>query len=215
MSSSLLDVLSSGGADRTRRIYGVSTAIVTNNQDPDDLGRVKMKYPWFSDQNESDWARIAAPMAGKDRGMFILPEVGDEVLVAFEMGDMRFPYVLGTLWNARDKPPEKNSDGKNNKRLLKSRTGHIIRLDDTDGDGKIEILDSSGKNSIVITTKDNKITIQADSDITIQSANGKLKIDAQGVEIVSKADVKIEATGDLNLKADGNTNVKGSTINLN
>jgi len=215
MSASLLDVLAGAAGDRSRRLSGVATAIVTNNQDPDKRGRVKVKFPWFSDQNESDWARVAAPMAGKDRGLFTLPEVGDEVLVAFEMGDIRFPYVVGSLWNARDTPPENNSDGKNNKRELKSRSGHIVRLDDTDNDGKIEILDSSGKNTIVIATKDNKITISADSDITIQSANGKLKISAKGVEITSKADVKIEAQQDINLKATGQLNAKGSTINLN
>jgi len=215
MGTSLLDVLAGAGADRSRRISGVATAVVTNNQDPDKLGRVKLKYPWFSDRNESDWARVAAPTTGKDRGLFTLPEVGDEVLVAFDMGDLRFPYVVGSLWNARDTPPENNSDGKNNKRVLKSRSGHIIRLDDTDGDGKIEIIDSSGKNSVVITTKDNKITIQADSDITIKSANGNVKIEAQGVEITSQADVKIEAKGNMNLKASGQLNAKGSTINLN
>ncbi|NTW02923.1 MAG: phage tail protein, partial [Oscillochloris sp.] len=132
------------------RFYGVTVGVVTNNQDPDSLGRVKVKLPWLSDQDESFWARVVAPMAGKDRGLYLLPEIDDEVLVAFEHGMIEYPYVLGALWNGKDNPPETNSNGKNNMRTLKSRSGMIIRLDDTDGSEKIEISDASGKNSIVI-----------------------------------------------------------------
>ncbi|MDQ3855312.1 MAG: phage baseplate assembly protein V, partial [Chloroflexota bacterium] len=123
--------------------------LVTNNQDPDGLGRVKVKFPWLSDEDESSWARIVTPMAGNDRGLYFLPEVDDEVLVAFEHGDVRFPYVLGALWNGKDKPPESNDDGRNDQRTIKSRSGHIIRLDDGD-EAKLEILDKTGNNSIVI-----------------------------------------------------------------
>jgi uncharacterized protein involved in type VI secretion and phage assembly len=103
---------------RSGRIHGVVVGLVTNNQDPDGLGRVKVKFPWLSDVDESSWARIAAPMAGKQRGACFLPEVDDEVLVAFEHGDMRFPYVLGALWNGQDAPPVTNSDGTNNVRMI-------------------------------------------------------------------------------------------------
>src|SRR5437868_3604561 len=97
------------------RISGVVVGVVTNNQgDPDGLGRVKVKFPWLSNEEESFWARVAAPMAGKERGFYFLPEVEDEVLVAFEQGDVRFPYVVGSLWNGKDAPPAKNDDGKNN-----------------------------------------------------------------------------------------------------
>src|SRR5205085_2988322 len=126
-------------------ISGVVVGVVTNNQDdPDGLGRVKVKFPWLSNDEESFWARVAVPMAGKERGFYFLPEVEDEVLVAFEHGDPRFPYVLGSLWNGQDKPPEKN-DGKNNVRVIKSRSGHVIRLNDEDGKEKIESIDKSGK----------------------------------------------------------------------
>ena len=147
--------------------------------------------------------------------MYFLPEVDDEVLVGFEHGDVRFPYVVGALWNSNDKPPEQNSDKKNNKRTIKSRSGHIVRLDDTDGSEKIEIVDKSGKQSVVIDTANNAITISADADITITSSSGKLKLSGSGVEISSQADVKVEASGNLDLKASGQTNVKGSVVNLN
>ncbi|HEX2224158.1 MAG TPA: phage baseplate assembly protein V, partial [Thermoanaerobaculia bacterium] len=117
----------------TSRIYGVVVGVVTNNQDPEGLGRVKLRLPWLSAQAESDWARVISPMAGGDRGLYALPEVDDEVLVAFEHGRAELPYVLGSLWNGKDKPPAANEDGKNKLRVLKSRSGHRVRLDDTAG----------------------------------------------------------------------------------
>jgi uncharacterized protein involved in type VI secretion and phage assembly len=199
----------------SHHFYGVMIGVVTNNQDPDGLARVKVKLPWLTDDDESHWARIVAPMAGNDRGLYCLPEVDDEVLVAFDHGMIEFPYVLGALWNGKDKPPESNDDGKNNKRTLKSRSGHIIRLDDSDGAEKIEIVDKSGKNSITFDASANTITIQADSDIAIQSSNGKLTLSGKGVEITSQAAVKIEASQGLDLKAGGQMNIKGATVNIN
>jgi phage baseplate assembly protein V len=197
------------------RFYGVAFAVVTNTKDPDGLGRVKVQLPWMADQAESDWARVVAPMAGKERGFYFLPEVDDEVLVAFEHGSPDRPYVLGALWNGKDKPPEANSDGKNNIRVIKSRSGHVIRLTDKDGEEKIEIVDKSAKNSIVISTKDNTITITADADVAIQSNNGKLKLSGNGVEINSKAGVKIEASQNMDLKATAQLNIKGQMVNIN
>src|SRR6185436_4336090 len=108
------------------RIHGVVVGIVTNNQDPDGMGRVKVKFPWLSDADESFWARAAVPMAGKDRGFYFLPEVDDEVLVAFKHGAARSPYTPGALGNGKDAPPATNDDGKNNVRVIKSRSGHVI-----------------------------------------------------------------------------------------
>ncbi len=106
----------------TNRIYGVVIGTVTNNQDRDNLGRVKVTFPWLNDNDEGYWARLATPMAGGDRGIYFLPEVHDEVLVIFEHGDVRFPYIIGSLWNGRDRPPVINDgEGKNNIRLIKSR----------------------------------------------------------------------------------------------
>jgi uncharacterized protein involved in type VI secretion and phage assembly len=115
------------------RIYGVVVGIVTNNKDPLEMARVKVKLPALSDDYETQWARLVTPMAGNDRGLYYLPEVNDEVLVAFEDGIIERPFVLGAVWNGKDKPPESNSDGQNNMRTMKSRSGHIIRLDDTAG----------------------------------------------------------------------------------
>ena len=106
MKNSLLELLQTATRGDADRIYGMVIGIVTNNQDPDKLGRVKVRFPWLSDEDESQWARMLTPMAGDNRGMYFIPEVDDEVLVAFEQGDMRFPYILGALWNGEDKPPD-------------------------------------------------------------------------------------------------------------
>jgi uncharacterized protein involved in type VI secretion and phage assembly len=197
------------------RIHGVVVGVVTNNQDPEGMGRVKVKFPWLSDDDESHWARVAAPMAGKGRGVYFLPEVDDEVLVAFEHGDVRFPYVLGALWNGQDEPPETNDDGKNNIRVIKSRSGHMIRLTDEDGKEQIKIVDKSEKNSIVFDTAKNTITITTDKDITLTASKGTIKLDAQKIEIKSSADTKIEAGAGMDVKASATMNIKGATVNIN
>jgi uncharacterized protein involved in type VI secretion and phage assembly len=197
------------------RISGVAVGVVTNNQDPDKLGRVKVRFPWLSDADESQWARVAAPMAGKDRGIYFLPEVDDEVLVAFEQGDIRFPCVIGALWNGKDAPPAKNDDGKNNIRVIKSRSGHVVRLNDEDGKETIEVVDKSAKNSIVIDTAKNTITITSDKDIALKAANGTITLDAQKVAVKSSADSKIEAGAGMDVKASGTLNIKGATVNIN
>ncbi|BAY14140.1 phage baseplate assembly protein V [Calothrix sp. NIES-2098] len=186
------------------RFYGVTVGIVTNNKDPDGLGRVKVRFPWLWDEQknigvDSHWARVLAPMAGNNRGLYFLPEVEDEVLVAFEHGLAEFPYILGGLWNGKDNQPENNNNGQNNKRTIKSRSGHIISFDDTNDKGKIEIVDSLGNNSITISTDDNAIAIVCKT--------GKLKLSAEGIEISSGAGIDIKATGELN--------IKGSVVNIN
>jgi uncharacterized protein involved in type VI secretion and phage assembly len=207
MTQSLIDVVAPASPDTAGRVYGVVMGIVTNNQDPDKMGRVRVKFPWLSDDHESWWARIATPMAGPNRGIYFLPEVDDEVLVAFEHGDVRFPYVVGSLWNGKDSPPGNNDDGKNNVRLIHSRSGHLVRLDDKDGDEKIEIIDKTGNNSITIKSSDNSISI---------TCNGKLKIHAvQGIEMTSDMDVKIQANTTIDVKATAPMTLKGAMVNIN
>ncbi|NUM68170.1 phage tail protein [candidate division KSB1 bacterium] len=203
------------------KIKGVAVGVVTNNKDPQGMGRVKIRFPWREHQDESYWARIATLMAGKDRGSFFLPEVGDEVLVAFEREDIRHPYVVGGLWNGQDKPPETNSDGKNNIRKIKSRSGHEIIfnddheakkekveihtkaghkvvLDDAAGSEKIEVRDKSGSNFIVIDSVQNSITIESTAQLKIKSQ----KID-------------IEAGATMTLKASGALTIQGAIVKIN
>ena len=208
MANSLLDVFHrSLNNEQQGRFYGVAVGIVSNNQDPENLGRVRMKFPWLSDDHESDWSRMASPMAGGGRGAYFLPEVEDEVLVAFEHGDVRCPYIVGGMWNGKDAPPSNNSDGKNNIRVIHSRSGHLIRLDDTDGAEKIEVIDKTGSNSVTIESASNNITI---------TCTGTLKLQAdQGIEITSQAGVKITANTTLDMEASAETILKGSIVSIN
>jgi len=192
------------------RLFGVVVGVVTNNKDEQDLGRVKVRFPWLSETEESNWARIASP-----GGTYFLPEVDDEVLVAFEHGDLRFPYVLGVLWNGKNAPPTTNSDGKNNLRLIKSRSGHLIKLNDEDGKETIEIIDKKGKNSVVIDTAKDTLTITTDKDITLSAAQGTIKLEAQKIELKSSDDTKIESSKGMDVKASATLNVKGATVNIN
>jgi uncharacterized protein involved in type VI secretion and phage assembly len=204
----------------SQKIFGVVIGIVTNNYDKTKPGQVKVEFPWLrrSKKNkiESYWARIATPMAGKNRGIYFLPEVEDEVLVVFEHGDVRFPYIIGTLWNGVDTLPiEAKPNNQNNIRLIKSRSGHTITLDDTAGQEIIEIRDKSKKNSIKFDTKNNSITIEAGKDIKISAPNGTMTLDAKEISIQSTGKTNIQSQAGMNIKATANMNVQGKIINLN
>lgn len=194
---------------------GVVIGKVVNNQDNEGLGRVKVKFDWLDPFTDSAWARIAAPMAGGKRGVFFLPEIDDEVLVAFELGDVRFPYVIGCLWNGVDRPPADNADGKNDLCIIKSRSGHVITLNDKAGNETIEIVDASGKNKIVISTGANDITITAGHDIKLSAPKGTIRLESKFLEIETTSDMTITANGKIDIAADGDVTVAGQTVSLN
>lgn len=216
------------GGDGGSKFSGVVVALVVDNKDPEERGRIKIKFPWMGEEAGTAWARLATLMGGKDRGIVFYPEVNDEVLVVFEQGNINYPYVIGALWNGVDKPPEKNSDGKNNIKMIKTRTGHTIKLDDTDGSEKIEIIDKTEENKIIIDSANNKISIVSAGDIELLASDGKITIDATKIEIKSSITVntkdieikpsgkaKIEASGQMDLKTSAVMNIKGSTVNIN
>ena len=208
MTGRIFDLLSQ--SDENDRFYGVTIGTVTNNKDEEGLGRVKVQLPRISDTDESYWARVLTPMAGKERGIYFLPEVDDEVLVAFDQGDINYPYILGGLWNGKDKPPATNDDGKNNQRLIKSRSGHQIILDDTKDAEKIIIRDSTGKNEIAIDSKNNSMTVKVEQDFTIE-AKGKINIKTSGGDIAIECNnLKIQAKQNCEIKANGNCNIEAN-----
>jgi uncharacterized protein involved in type VI secretion and phage assembly len=128
-------------------------------------------------------------------------------LVAFEHGSIEHPYVIGSLWGGKDKAHENNSDGANNNRSIKSRSGHVIRLCDESGSESIEIIDKTGNNKIVIDSSGNKISIKATGDIEISSSTGKITLSAIGIELKSQANVDVTANAQVN--------VKGAMVNMN
>ena len=140
------------------RCAGVVPGIVKNLDDPEQLGRLELQFPKLDPTLRSYWARVSATLAGKDRGAFLMPEIDDEVLVAFEDGDFDHPYVIGFLWNGVDTPPETT----NKNRVIKTPGGHQLRFEDTDGAKKV-ILKSNGGSQIEIDDTAETITIQTQS----------------------------------------------------
>lgn len=178
--------------------YGVYVAQVVDIKDPDGQGRIQIKLPWSPDNNGSEylaWARLATMMAGNNRGTWFIPDVDDEVLVTFNAGNTRHPYVIGTLWNGQDAPPESmDGSGNNYIKTIRSRNGVRISLNDQDGQesltletpggqsfelkdgpGKVEIRDSNG----------NSVEMQS-SGITV-TASAKVTINASVVEVSASA----------------------------
>jgi uncharacterized protein involved in type VI secretion and phage assembly len=151
-------------------IHGVVIGLVTKVNETQ-LGYVKVHFPWLDECNETDWIRVATLMAGNGRGSFFMPEVHDEVLVAFDHGDARFPYVVGFLWNGKDQPPSKHIRD----RILKSKNGHSIRFLDATPNG-------GSRGALVIEdAHGNRITM-SNAKIVIKS-KAQLEIDAPSVVI--------------------------------
>ena len=170
--------------------YGVYPATVSDVSDPENQGRVRVRLPWSPDPGGSGyevWARLATLMAGDGRGSWFIPDVNDEVLVAFEGGSPRRPYVVGALWNGRDAPPEQmDGAGRNNVKTILSRAGVRITLDDTQGAVKLR-LETPGGQSIVLS--------DADRSIVAQDANGNsVKLEAAGITVTASAKVTVQAS---------------------
>ena len=197
------------------RVYGVVVGVVTDNQDPDGRHRVRVRMPWLSGSDVSHWARVATPMAGNGRGAYFLPEVDDEVLVAFEHGNVDHPFVVGSLWNGQDKAPENNANGSNDNRGFTSRSGHVLRWGDAAGRECVEVIDKTGGNRIVISSSDNKITIEATGDIDIASSTGTLSLSAMRIEMTSQTGVSIQAGSTIDVQANAQVSVQGALIQLN
>ena len=198
------------------KILGVMVGIVTDNKDPDRLGRVKVRMPRLTGDEESAWARVATFMAGSNMGAVFIPEVDDEVLLAFEQGDVNLPYVIGALHNGRDNAPYANADGQNKERVIKSKSGHIVRLDDTPGQEKIEIIDKTGDNMITIDSAENKIKIEAKTEIELNVAkDGTFKMSARQLEFEASDSITFTSTGAINMTSSDKVNVIGPEINLN
>ena len=204
---------------RRGKIYGAVVGLVTNNQDPDGLGRVKVSFPWLSADEESHWARVATLMAGNDRGTWFLPEVDDEVLVVFEHGDPRFPYVIGALWNGNDASPRDNSDGENNPRVIRSRSGHELIFDDTSGAEQVEIHTQAGHKMLLDDTSGGEQILIEDKSgsnkIAIDSVAGEIAVESQTKLVLKSQMVEIEAGATMKLKAGATLEIQGALVKIN
>ena len=202
------------------RVWSAMTGIVTNNNDPKAQGRVKVKFPWLAKEIESAWARVVAVGAGSKRGLCVLPEVNDEVLVIFEQGDIDRPLVIGGLWNGLDELPKPANqvviNGKVVQRLFVTRTGHQLVFSD-ENPATIR-LQSVGGQVVLIDDDAKKIEIRtAGGHTVVLDDNGRVvKIESAGsINIQAQQNLSIKANGNISLEASGVTTVKGATVQLN
>lgn len=213
---------------------GPVIGLITNNNVPDDQkkkGQVKVKYPTLGDDIESDWIPLSQPMSGNATGIFFMPEVNDEVLVAFENGDISRPYIIGSIWNGTDTTPIAASvyvggDGKVKQRVIKTTSGHIMTFNDSSDAPGISIVDKTANNKITIDSTNNKISIESDGDMLLK-AKTKMTIEAADLDITitnkitqkggqvdaqsTSTDYSIKGATDLKLEGTMNFQAKGGT----
>jgi phage baseplate assembly protein V len=203
MDGGLIESTARLDAPTDRRIFGVAPAQVVNNIDETNMGRVQVRLPWMP--GFEPWARVSVLMAGDSRGTYFIPQVGDEVLVAFNQGDIREPFVLGSLWNGQDTPPAQETADPVNTRMIHTPSGHEIAFDEDMG--SITITSSTqhkitiDPDQIEITNADGTavLTLGTDGSISVQS---DVRIDLQAPTISIQGDV-LEVTGQASASIDG------------
>ena len=214
------------------RIPGVVVATVSNIDDPDGLGRAKVKFPWMGENYESDWVNIAMPLAGNNTGFFFIPSVGDVVLVAFDHGDVNRPFILGSLWNKKAKPPGTSQDAKNKIFRLRTAEGNeIVFCDESNqanrkveirtgsgqciilGSQKIEIKDKEGKDSICIDAQAHSVKIESSNKISIKAPT--IEIEATANMKIRSGMLNVESNGVFELKSSGPMCIQGAIVKIN
>jgi phage baseplate assembly protein V len=201
---------------------GIVEGLVTDNVDPEKLGRVKVKFPTLPEEPESTWARLAMPMAGKNRGWMTIPEVGDEVLVAFVHGDHDNAIVLGSVYNGVDVPPYANEDGNNDLRVFQSRSGHRLTFDDKSGEERVELITHNEEIRIIWDAKEKVLSVYSGKDIIVEaketiSFKCKDFILEADQSVSMKAGTTMEAKATSAMTVNGGTSlvVKGATVAIN
>ena len=173
---------------------GVYVGVVVDNQDPDQQGRVRIQLPWSPDsggESYEAWARLATMMAGASRGTWFVPDPEDEVLVAFEGGDVRRPVVIGSLWNGQDAPAEQMASG-NPVRTILTGAGVRITLDDTEGGIKL-LLETPGGQRVELADSPASVTIEDANGNSITTDSSGITVAAGGKVTVQAGTVKVEA----------------------
>lgn len=186
-----------------RRLYGVFAGLVESNDDPEREGRVKVRFPWLDDATTSDWCRVVQPYAGDGFGSTFVPELGTEVLVAFVHGDMNEPVVIGGLYNGKDKPPAHHDGTRQDVKMLKTKAGHAVRLDDSADARAIELV-TAGGHKLVLDDQGKQITITSAGGHTLVLDDGgkKLELAAAG------------GTGKLTIEASGKITLQGTIVTV-
>ena len=228
-------LLDTDSGDAGLTLAGITTGVIKENWEDKHPGMVKVEiFMGEEGKTLTDWIRVAQPYAGNGYGSYWLPEVGDEVVVAFNMGDTNRPYVLGSLWNNKDKIPDDTATEKNHVKRIKTKGGHEIIFEEEEGKERIEIhtpknlkmtledekqvitiQDEAGDNLLQIDSENGVITVQAKESIKLD-AGGKAVLVLDGKEDKAKltaGNIEIEAKQGLKLKGQ-NFNGEGNMVNL-
>jgi uncharacterized protein involved in type VI secretion and phage assembly len=213
---------------RGPRVPGMVIGTVSNINDPENLGRIKVRLPWLGEGYETDWANIVVPMTGASMGFFFIPSVNDEVLVVFDHGDINRPFVLGSIWNTNEKPPGTSADAMDSIFRLKTKQGNQLIFDDKEKtvqiltasghyvmleQQKITITDKSAKNSIVIDAQGQSMQIQSGNKISIKATT--IEMEATANMKIKAPMMNVEASGTLNIKSSGIANIQGTMVKIN
>jgi phage protein D/phage baseplate assembly protein gpV len=206
-------IAESPSPNKQEKMTGVFVGKVVNNLDPMQLGRIQVSFPHLSDLNISPWARIATLMAGANEGSYFLPDIGDEVLVSFEKGDINNPVIVGGLWNGLARPPEFNT-GLNARKMIQTKTGMKLMFDETPGQESLSLETLTGST----------VTLSDTQGITIKDAlNNSIQVSQQGITINSPTTIKLTVGGNsieinassITIQSAGNVTIQGTQINLN
>ena len=184
------------------RYLGVVEAVVVDVIDPDKEGKVKLQFPWFDEDMVTEYARVSTLYAGNGYGTFFVPEVGDEVLVAFVHGDMRMPVVLGGLYNGQDKPPSDRQKDKDQK-MVRTKAGHELLFDDSQKERRIKVT-TAGAHQLDLDDKDKKVVVKT-------SGGHQVELDDSGSKVT------VKTSGGQSLVLDGGSGkvtVTGATVVL-
>jgi uncharacterized protein involved in type VI secretion and phage assembly len=200
------------------QLFTIALAEVTNTVDSTGNGRVQVQLPWLAETQP--WARVAVPAAGSDRGMYVFPHEGDEVLLAFNRSDVSDCYVIGSLWNASDPPPRRGPLDPTTKIVVRTEVGHEIELDDlmqsisieTSTGHKVEL----APTGITVSTAGDAASVKLGQagDVTIE-AKTSLTLRAQRVTIEGTGQVQVKSSGNVSVDGGATCQVKASTILLN
>jgi uncharacterized protein involved in type VI secretion and phage assembly len=184
---------------QARRHFGLYPAIVTDIVDTENLGRVEVKFPWLGGEGDSvrAWATLLTPYADDDQGFLVFPAVDTQVVVGFEAGDLRRPYVVGSAWNGKEALPESPAEP-NNKRLIKTRAGSLLEFDDTDGAAKVTLSTKSGHKLVLD---------EGSKEVQLTHSNGcQVKLDSSGnVTVTATASVTINAPTSMTVNSPSTT----------
>lgn len=220
MANGIVESAAQNSGVNDRRFYGVAPAQVISNFDSSGLGRVQIRLPWLP--GIQPWARVAVPMAGPEVGVFFIPQVGDEVLVAFHQGDLREAFVIGSLWNGRDKPPASQPSEATTRRMVKTPLGHTIDLDDATQAITITATTKAGQNykvslgpsGIELDAAGNaKVSLDMQGTLTIQAAT-QIELKAPSIKIEGD-NVSIKGTAKATLDGGLACDVKAALVKIN